>query len=262
MNDLGRTIYGVDFSGARLAGEKIWLARAHTEEGGLMIEQLGRAAELPGASSERDEALRALVQTLADAPHAVAGLDFPFALAKQSLGDINYPQFLAASADFSDADAFKEAFSDARRQTDIESRTPFSPLNYRLYRQTFHGIRDVLRPLVEGGARVLPMMSADADKLWLVEICPASTLKKEKLYLSYKGKSDSQRTNREIILSEIKARFGVRTSAEMDEQMVADTEGDALDAVLAALGTLRALQNQQSLSPRNALEEIEGRVYY
>ena len=262
MNALERTIYGVDFSGARLAGEKIWLARAQIREGGLVVEQLWRADELPDSGIGRDQALAALMRTLGEAGEAVAGLDFPFALAAQSLGELDYAQFLAATADFPDADAFRAAFPDARRETDILAKTPFSPLNLRLYRQTFHGMRDVLRPLAERGARVLPMMSADTHALWLIEICPASTLKKERLYLSYKGKSEAQRANREIILREIKARFGVETSDAMDERMLNDTEGDALDAVLAALGTARALRNLESLLPRNEVEQREGRVYF
>ncbi len=261
MVNLNRPIFGIDFSGARLAGEKIWIARAKFERGKLHIEDLKRADELPNSSVERDLALAALVELL-NSENAVAGLDFPFSLARESLGETNYNDFLNSSATFSDADAFKAAFTDVRRRTDRDGKTPFSPLNHRLYRQTFHGIRDVLRPLVERGARVLPMMETKDDALWLLEICPASTLKKEGLYLSYKGKSDLQRANRETILREIKARFGIETQTAMDERMIDDTEGDALDAVLAALGTLRGVQNIESLKSRDAIDSLEGRVYF
>lgn len=262
MDKLNRLIWGVDFSGARLAGEKIWLAQARVRGEQLHVERLLRADELPGSSLERDVALAALVRALSQDPNAVAGLDFPFSLSRASLGNQNYCDFLNASADFADADAFKAAFVDARRQTDIEGKTPFSPLNHRLYRQTFHGIRDVLRPLTNQGAAIVPMMQPTAHALWLLEICPASTLKKEKLYLSYKGKSDSQRDNRATILSQIQERFGVRADEAMSERMIADPEGDALDAVLAALGTWRGLRNAQSLQPRNEWDFLEGRVYF
>ena len=262
MDTLKRAIFGVDFSGARLAGEKIWIARARFENEELQIEQLLRADELPDSGVERAPALAALVQLLSAEPNAVAGLDFPFSLATESLGETNYADFLNASADFEDADAFKNAFADARRRTDRDGKTPFTPLNHRLYRQTFYGIRDVLRPLVNLGARILPMMDASKEALWLIEICPASTLKKEKLYLSYKGKSDLQRLNRETILREIKARFGVRTDQKMDERIIGDTEGDALDAVLAALGTLRGIENGDALKPCDAIDSLEGRVYF
>jgi len=262
MNSLERTIWGVDFSGAKLAGEKIWRAQARLQGDELLVEQLLRADELPDSALERDLALTALVRVLGEDANAVAGLDFPFSLAREVLGETSYADFLTQSADYVDADAFKEAYSDARRRTDIEGKTPFSPLNHRLYRQTFYGIRDVLRPLVAQGARVLPMMNTAPDALWLLEICPASTLKLEKLYLSYKGKSDVQRENRATILREIQTRFGVRTDEAMDARMIADTEGDALDAVLAALGTSRGLRNLESLKARDALDEVEGRVYF
>jgi len=248
MNSLERTIWGVDFSGAKLAGEKIWVAQARLQGEELLV--------------EREVALAALVRVLGADQNAVAGLDFPFSLARESLGETSYADFLRQSAAFPDADAFKEAHTDARRRTDIEGKTPFSPLNYRLYRQTFYGIRDVLRPLVAQGAKVLPMMDAHPDALWLLEICPASTLKLEKLYLSYKGKSAMQRENRATITQEIQTRFGVRTTEAMNARMIADTEGDALDAVLAALGTSRGLRNLEALKAHDALDEVEGRVYY
>lgn len=262
MVHLRRTIWGVDFSGARLAGEKIWLARALFDGDTLRVDQLLRADELADSSVERETALAAVVRTLGADDNAIAGLDFPFSLQSESLGESDYPQFLRKSGEFADSDSFKNAFTDGRRRTDRDGKTPFTPLNYRLYRQTFHGIRDVLRPLVENGAQVLPMMEPKQDALWLVEICPASTLKKEGLYLSYKGKSDLQRANREKILHEVQARFGVRTEQAMDERAIADTEGDALDAILAALGTLRGLQNPEALKPRDATDSLEGRVYF
>ena len=262
MDTLRRSIFGVDFSGARLAGEKIWIAKAHVQNQTLQIEQLLRADELPGSSLERETALAALVRVLEENAHAVAGLDFPFSLALESLDGKSYADFLNASAGFLDADAFKAAFTDARRRTDTQGKTPFSPLNHRLYRQTFYGIRDVLRPLAQSGAAILPMMEARAEALWLLEICPASTLKKQKLYLSYKGKSELQRDNRAIITREIKTRFGVETDQAMDERMINDTEGDALDAVLAACATWRGVRDVEALKAQDERDRVEGRVYF
>lgn len=57
----------------------------------------------------------------------------------------------------SDPQHFKEACRAAdggrelKRVTDKESHTPFSPYNLWLYRQTYFGIRDLLRPLVHDG---------------------------------------------------------------------------------------------------------------
>jgi hypothetical protein len=52
-----------------------------------------------------------------------------------------------------------------------------------LFRQTCFGIRSVLAPLVRDGlVSVVPMQRPAADKPWLLEICPASTLKARNLY--------------------------------------------------------------------------------
>jgi len=134
-------------------------------------------------------------------------------------------------------------------------------------RQTFHGLRDVVLPLVESGAIALPFDELPFDEienenLWLLEICPASLLKKQKLYLSYKGKSISQRENREIILRQMQQRVGLKISEEISERVFDDTEGDALDAVLAAVCTFRAMQNPENLRARSEREKFEGRVYF
>jgi hypothetical protein len=95
---------------------------------------------------------------------------------------------------YPDAEAFRaicrEQAGDRelKRVTDVETRTPFCVYNLRLYRQTFYGIRDVLGPLMRtGSVSVLPMQPADPQKSWVVEICPASTLKSKGLYVPYKG---------------------------------------------------------------------------
>jgi hypothetical protein len=87
------------------------------------------------------------------------------------------------------ADDFRQAFRlaspgvELKRITDVETRTPFSPYDVRLYRQIFFGIRDVLAPLVrDDAARVLPLQSPVPGKACLLEICPASTLKRFHLY--------------------------------------------------------------------------------
>jgi hypothetical protein len=257
-------IIGVDFSGAALAGEKIWIATGRADGGVLRIESLQRASELPGSAPEREAALAALREYLQSFKSAACGLDFPFSLSRESITPeySAWRDWLYSLSEYSDADAFRESFSDLRRQTDIQSKTPLSPLNLRLYRQTFHGLRDVLLPLAKSGARVLPFDEAEENGLWLLEICPASFLKKQKLYLSYKGKSDLQRQNREMILDALKSRFALSVDEEQSTRALEDTEGDALDALLAALSTFRALQSPAQLLAQNETEKLEGKVYF
>ena len=96
---------------------------------------------------------------------------------------------------------------------------------------------------------------------WLLEICPASLLKKHKLYFSYKGKSDAQRANRERILNESQARFALEMPGKIRQSALDDTEGDALDAILSAVCVQGALQKNE-WTPRSESEKLEGKVYY
>ncbi|MGA7677245.1 MAG: hypothetical protein WCA51_02585 [Dehalococcoidia bacterium] len=53
-------IYGVDFSGAKKAGSKIWIASALIVRDVLKIEDCFQAKDLPGSATERDSCLQAL----------------------------------------------------------------------------------------------------------------------------------------------------------------------------------------------------------
>lgn len=272
MSVIPHTILGVDFSGAANAGEKIWIAHTEIQRGIPRVLSLQRATDLPGGASDREAATIATREYLLSFAHTVYGFDFPLSLAlesfpEESRANLNWREWLASLPQYADAAEFASAYKDVRRETDRDAKTPFSPLNLRLYRQTFYGLRDVVLPLVERGALAfpfdeLPSEETVAEQLWLLEICPASLLKKQKLYLSYKGKSTLQRENRETILQQMKERFGLKISEEFSELVFADTEGDALDAVLAAICTFRALQTPENFTARSEREKFEGRVYF
>ncbi len=257
-----RPILGVDFSGAALAGEKIWIARAHFSNQKLVFDDLTSAADLPGGAPERDSALRSLVAYIGSFEAPICGFDFPFSLQADELDRPNWRDWVVSISErFAEADAFRAAYAGARRATDTAAKTPFAPLNLRLYRQTYYGIAQVLAPLLRAEALALPFDEPDASRTWLVEICPASLLKKHKLYFSYKGKSDAQRENRERILSESEQRFALEIPDAMRQSALKDAEGDALDALLSAVCVVRAL-NANDWAPKNESEKVEGRVYY
>ena len=74
--------------------------------------------------------------------------------------------------------------NELKRKTDEETSTPFSPYNLRMFRQTYFGIKDILAPLViDKIACVLPMQQPEQYKPWIIEICPASTLKNLNPYI-------------------------------------------------------------------------------
>ncbi|PQV64700.1 hypothetical protein B1R32_104199 [Abditibacterium utsteinense] len=245
------------------AGQKIWVSRAQFDGEKLSFDFLERAADLPGGNSSRDAALCALRDWIVRHEGAACGLDFPFALQQEALGEEDYATWLRNfPRRYADSQKMKESGFEARRACELVAKVPFSPLNLRLYRQTYHGIAEVLAPLRECGARVLPFDAPIPQKIWLLEICPASLLKREKLYLSYKGKSDLQRQNREIIAREMATRTPFAWSEKMEKRALEDTEGDALDAVLAAICTFNALRKPETLAAQNELEKREGRVYF
>lgn len=257
------TIIGLDFSGSVNAGEKIWVALARVQQDKLRFEMLQRAADLPTGGVERDAALTATVAFLQQHPNAVLGADFPFALTSSALGDLTWVEWLLKEVpEFSDADTFRAAYPEEKRATDIEAKTPFAPLNLRLYRQTFYGLTRVIAPLVDAGATAVPFMVPGDQELILMEVCPASLLKREKLYLSYKGKSHEQLENRRIILTEMALRMPSQIPEPIQELALSDSEGDALDAILCAMTVMRNWANSNALLARSDQERAEGRVFF
>jgi hypothetical protein len=153
-------IYGVDFSGAREAGKKIWLGAGRAVDGVLHLEGCCPATTLTAGRTQRDAALAALRALIRVSPGAAFGFDFPFALPRCLMPETSWETFAAAFGDrYADADGFRYACREAagwrelKRVTDVAARTPFSPYNLRIYRQTFYGIRDLLAPPARTNAR-------------------------------------------------------------------------------------------------------------
>jgi hypothetical protein len=186
LSPLHRRIYGVDFSGASDAGKTIWLAGGIVHGADLRIDECTQAKDLPGSSASRDECLAALGRFIAGSGASAFGLDFPFGLPRPLVRQPSWQDFVLAFPDeYPRAEAFRESCRQAaggrelKRLTDRQSATPFSPYNLRLFRQTYYGIRDLLHPLVrQGAASVRPMQPVEPDRPWILEICPASTLKR------------------------------------------------------------------------------------
>lgn len=266
-----RQVFGVDFSAARDAGSKIWIARGTAHGGALQIDACHPAEDLPGSSRQRDRALTALCDFIARQRDAAFGLDFPFGLPRGLVHEQTWDDFIRAfPSRYRGAAAFREACREAadgrelKRATDVGSRTPFSPYNLRLFRQTFHGICNIIHPLVRDDlARVVPMQTPARHKPWIFEVCPASTLKAYELYMPYKGATDQHRSARRQILQAIEELGPVEfTDAALASKLWDDSGGDALDSVIAALAVFRALDSEapaeSGADPRYMLE---GYVY-
>jgi hypothetical protein len=269
-------VVGVDFSGARDARENVWIAECERTAGRVELvgcapasERLDPAGADPGATMD---ALVGFVRGLSD---VAVGLDFPFALpasVARGLGATTWRETLDAVAGYDDASAMDAACQAAtpgertyaRRACD-EARDSFSPYHFFVKKQTYHGMGEVLRPLATAGeARVLPFDAAkarapDADaRPLLLETYPAAVLARLGLHDErYKGTSEEERERRGANLAGL--RDHVTVPDQFAERIVADADGDALDALAAAVGTELAFA--AGLEPRTDEWRVEGAIY-
>lgn len=261
---------GVDFSGSQFAGRKIWLSRLELDDARPAVTDCRPAAKLPGGGATRTESLGALRALIGANPAAAFGLDCPVGLPQALVPERDWIEFASGFAQrYPTAQAFRAdcrraaAGRDLKRVTDIETRTPFSPYNLRLYRQTYHGIRDVLAPLVAAGQAVaLPMQAMRDGVAWLLETCPASLLKRAGWYRPYKGTGRAQHAQRRAILKAVEKADSVAIpSRAMRKALIDEPEGDALDSLLAAVAVWRAIRNGALREPVTDSYRLEGRVY-
>ncbi len=259
LRSLIHTIYGVDFSGAKLAGENIWIAMAGVADAGvslgnakLRLLTLDRLADL-ASTAERGTSLGYLVQMILTSKQALWGIDFPFALPIEIV-DSGWglkEQIEWVRSHGGDAYSFgRECVELAikigdkmhiRRETDRQTKTPFDCYHYRIICQTFHGMRDVLGKIHGTKGTIIPPFDRmrKFDRA-VVEACPGSTLKRWGVpHNNYKqpagGALEPKRIkNRKIILTRL--REVIEISPAHLRAIQRNPGGDALDAVLAAVG--------------------------
>ncbi|MGE0745326.1 MAG: DUF429 domain-containing protein [Rhodospirillales bacterium] len=261
---------GVDFSGARDAGRRIWIARGREDASRLAVQSVVPATALPGGGPGPEAAWAALRAAIAAARDSLVGIDMPFGLPLAVVAESDWRGFVAAfAARHADADSFRAAmcafgFGEAKRRTDVETKTPFGGWNVRMYRQTYAALSHVLAPLVAADAvRAAPMQPPAPGKPVLIEVCPASTLKHAGLYFPYKQRGADGAAARAAILDGLTARGAVAPlPAGLRAVVLADPGGDALDAVIAAASAFKARDDAGLATPRDAREAIEGRVFY
>jgi hypothetical protein len=89
-----RAIYGVDFSGAQDAGDKIWIAKGIPDGWRLMASECYRAKDLPNSGKLIEGCLPALVKLISSSQGAVFGFDFPFGLPAPLVHDKTWEDFV------------------------------------------------------------------------------------------------------------------------------------------------------------------------
>src|SRR5262249_17004410 len=170
-------VFGVDFSGGEAAGDSIWIAEARIDGRRIRVESCRSAALLPGSGRKRAQCLEALVDFIAARRNSVVGCDFPFSLPSSMIDARDWRAFALDFADrFGTADDFlgdcrrRGNGRERRRDCARESRVPFAAYTLRISRQTYHGTRDFLAPLVrDRRAVVLPMERPQGALPWVIE---------------------------------------------------------------------------------------------
>lgn len=257
---------GVDFSGARNAGNAIWIAEGVPDADGLSIQHLRQARNLPNGGADRAKALAALRSHLAVQDNALTGLDFPFSLPREL---VDKPDWAGFARDFAQRYPYPEAFredcrrrtdgKELKRRTDRQTATPFCAYNLRLYRQTYWGVAAVLAPLLDDDRVAIPPVLERRDApSTLAETCPASTLKRLDCYRPYKGRDETLKAQRRAILDRLRQE-GLRCEKAIAETALTDTGGDALDAIIAVLTMWRVADTD--LGPRDRTDALEARVF-
>jgi len=277
-------VIGVDFSGARLSGVNAWIARTEVlrESGRLRLVSLTPVGQAAGDDC-RDVVNAFLVDEVSRSDSALWGFDFPFGLPIELRLGPWHKQLRDAGRFDGDAKAYGHFLVDRTRQlagalhirrvTDRETQTPFDCYHYRIIYQTFHGMRDILRHVApQPETCVLPFQFAkllpgiDPPRRLVVEACPSSTLKRlglpHRLYKQSGGKppTDAQKMVRKQILAKVTET--VDFSAAQRRVMIENPGGDALDALLAAVGVFQSISDDDHAAvAKHPRYRREGRVY-
>ncbi|MEM6473135.1 MAG: DUF429 domain-containing protein [Planctomycetota bacterium] len=289
-----RRIVGIDFSGAAQSGKTAWAAElvpvgspfAEFETSGtsqkappfelVSLASLGRLA----GSDERISVNQYLVDRIRSESETFWGCDFPFGLPIELLLGAWRSQLSHIKAFAGDAKKFGLSLVEktketqgklhVRRDTDRETQTPFDCYHYRIIYQTFHGMRDVLAQIAtRQDLAVLPFQYAkffSGVSSVIVEACPASTLKRNGLPHQRYKQSGGKAPSREHLSTrrEIMRWVGERVAISDYRKRVIrqDSGGDALDAVLAAIGAWEAFvrEDHRSIATHKRYPK-EGFVY-
>ncbi|MBC7085113.1 MAG: hypothetical protein H5T43_01920 [Methanomethylovorans sp.] len=263
-----REIFGVDFSGAKTACNKIWVSHARVAGTRLSILECYPISKLNSGKLSREQCLNVLFHLIISNKHSIFGMDFPFGIPFQLMKGYNweelirnFPMIYPSSDDFRNINRKLSENVEIKRLTDKEVKAPFCVYNIRLYKQTYYGILHIIRPLVlTGAASIIPMQPLSPDVPWIVEICPASTLKKEGIYLPYKGKEKNKKTAREYILNNLEKK-ALDIPNEILEKALGNTEGDTLDSIIAAYSVFCAIPSLFSITQTGEPYTTEGLTF-
>jgi len=259
-------VVGIDFSGAQDAGKKIWIAEGTVSSGTLKLSQCNQASDIFDRT-DKMPVFKRLVDWINSLGAATVGIDFPFGVPKVVANAmfqanswtkfVNRPLWSGLNPDQFRKQCQNLCKSEVR-DTDAVHRAD-CPHSQRIYKQTFHGIRDILRPLLNRNVSVAPM--ANNGDPTILETYPSATLAREDSLFAARYKHSSSPRNR--LTRNVQALSGIQdldVSTIPDSKIIDNRGGDALDSIIAALATFRAVNNSNPFRV-NPQTPIEGHHY-
>lgn len=277
--------HGVDFSGARRAREKIWVAALEESEG-----QAG--AYLPArveGGLDHEDLVERIAHSARDGRRHAWLIDCAFGLPVELLEQHGIERRWSAAAEwlasFPNARAWrgacrKRSRKELKRLTDRVAKTPFAPTNLRMFRQTWHLIVSVLKPLsTERDIALWPLdlgwhpSESRSAPVWVGEGCPSSLLRAAGLpYRGYKGRTEANRARREEIVRWLEGRSEPEGAKPIGEPIPLDPAarelaidvagGDPLDALILLPAARRfAASEPWAILAQEPRASVEGWVY-
>jgi hypothetical protein len=230
----GILLHGVDFSGADSGGAaKIRVVTRDLGAPAAAIASMGRF--------DRRALVRAILASREDGRAHLWRVDAPMSVPAEIAREFGCDSDWLSMARWMHACGsprlWRSAVRDVtrrepRRACDAALATPMSPLNLRVFKQTWTFVAEVLLPLAEEGVRIEPCVPGTGSAVAVCEGCPASVLhalgwpKR-----GYKGPGDPPRALRAQLVRRL-GELGVTVPPALGEEAVRDEEGDLLDAML------------------------------
>ena len=222
--------HGVDFSGADSGGSaKIVIATLRPGEPATIRRRVDRIG-----------LRRAILDSAESTDRHVWRLDAPFSLPSIVLERHGIEHEWHALArwmeGFDSARSWRRALravsrKEPRRTCDWAARAPMSPMNLRVFKQTWTMISEILLPLADAGVHIAPVHVTDSPAI-VSEACPASVLAFRGLPVrGYKGASEAN-AERRGDLCRLLVEGGVPVTRRDEEAAIRDIEGDIVDALL------------------------------
>lgn len=257
------SLVGVDFSAASKAGRELWITSCRAEEdGGPLSVELCESAERKWGVQDRETVLRNLAEFISELDSATVALDFPFAPPLGVFDAASWEERVRIITNkCTNVDEFvavcrSEFEGNTLRETEQE-RGGLCSYSPHIKYQTFHGISEVIAPLLKSDVSFEPM-GADESPTSVIETYPAAVLDelpggnrkgyKQKRFMAYE--------NRKQIIESLESA-GVDFNSHC---WLALCDDNALDSVLAAFAAWKAAKDGFSCLDHDYLQD-EGYIY-